>query len=246
MSHYYTSDTDPFRALDFYAAPQANEKTPLVMLIHGGAWRTEDKADYKQLATDSLSLGISVVSVNYRLSLLEKGETISSIQHPSHIQDVGAAVQFLAQTPINQQYDPQQIYLVGHSAGAHIALMLLLDDSFGCNSIIRGVLGVSGIYDIPLLLSTFPSYLGFIQQAFGTCDYHQASPVCHHHIVSKVKVMIAHSQEDSLINNQQALVMTDHLKSLQANVILDMNLKGDHYELMNFGVLCPLLQALCY
>lgn len=54
------------RSLDLYTSPKANENTPLVIFIHGGAWRTEDKSDYKTLAMDCLSLGISVVSVNYR------------------------------------------------------------------------------------------------------------------------------------------------------------------------------------
>ncbi|KAG1047360.1 hypothetical protein G6F46_009754 [Rhizopus delemar] len=197
------------RSLDLYTSPKANENTPLVIFIHGGAWRTEDKSDYKTLAMDCLSL-----------SLLEKDETVSKIQHPSHLQDVQEAIEFLINTPPTNTYDPKQIYLVGHSAGAHIAMMLLL----GYQVPVKGVLGVSGIYDIPLLLNTFPSYLDFIHQAFGDSDYYQASPVSLQ-TSSSAKVIIAHSQQDSLIDNQQAEVMTHHLKSLNINVLLDMNLE---------------------
>ncbi|KAI9273743.1 Alpha/Beta hydrolase protein [Sporodiniella umbellata] len=243
-SYFYTESTDNYRALDFYTTPEANEKTPLVVFIHGGAWRSEDKEDYKKLTTECLSLNISVVSVNYRLSLIKEGESTPRIQHPTHIKDVAAAVRFLTQTPPNRQYDSQQIYLVGHSAGAHIALMLLLDDQFCCTSLIRGVMGISGIYDIPLLLSTFPSYIDFIKQAFGAADYHQASPINHRPSSIKAKIIIAHSQQDSLIDCQQALTMTKYLQSLHFDTKLDMDLKGDHYELMNFDTLSVLLQNL--
>jgi acetyl esterase/lipase len=57
------------KSLDLYSCPDANDKTPLVVFIHGGAWRTEDKSDYRALATDCLSLGITAVSVNYRLNM---------------------------------------------------------------------------------------------------------------------------------------------------------------------------------
>lgn len=236
---YGSVEQENSRSLDLYTSPKANENTPLVIFIHGGAWRTEDKSDYKTLATDCLSLGISVVSVNYRLSLLEKDETVSKIQHPSHLQDVQEAIEFLINTPPTNKYDPKQIYLVGHSAGAHIAMMLLL----GYQVPVKGVIGVSGIYDIPLLLNTFPSYLDFIRQAFGNIDYYKASPVSQQ-TSSSAKVIIAHSQQDSLIDNQQAEVMTNHLKSLNINVLLDMNLEGDHYELMNFKILQPLIKQL--
>lgn len=63
---YGSVEQENSRSLDLYTSPKANENTPLVIFIHGGAWRTEDKSDYKTLATDCLSLGISVVSVNYR------------------------------------------------------------------------------------------------------------------------------------------------------------------------------------
>lgn len=180
----------------------------------------------------------------YRLSLLEKDEKVSKIRHPSHIEDVAEAIQFLVTTPPTHTYDPNQLYLVGHSAGAHIAMMLLLDDTFQCHQYIKGVLGVSGIYDIPRLLNQFPSYIDFIRQAFGDTDYGLASPVSKQ-ARSDALVLIAHSQEDSLIDNQQSEVMTEHVKSLGMKVMLDMSLKGDHYDIMKFDKLKSLLQTLC-
>jgi acetyl esterase/lipase len=55
------------RSLDFYEAPDGNSASPLVVIVHGGAWRTEDKADYEDLALQFNDRGFSVASVNYRL-----------------------------------------------------------------------------------------------------------------------------------------------------------------------------------
>ncbi|CAO3616903.1 unnamed protein product [Mucor hiemalis] len=112
---------------------------------------------------------------------------------------------------------------------------------------IKGVLGISGIYDIPLLLQTFPSYLDFIAQAFGAdqSTYHDASPVNKQFKrLQGKRISIAQSKEDTLINNEQSEVMTKHLQRLGADVTMDLSLTGDHYHIMKIEKLAPLVQKL--
>lgn len=239
---YLDTGNEKFHSLDLYFSNESTNATPLITLIHGGAWRSEDKSDYKDLALGFTKLGYSVASVNYRLSLKEEGEKVSSILHPAHIEDVGKAVEYLAKA--SHKYDPEKIYLVGHSAGAHIATMLLDTPT---QKYIQGVLGVSGIYDIPLLLKTFPSYSDFIAQAFGTDEstYYDASPVNKQfpNLQGK-RIYIAQSKEDSLVNNEQSEVMTKHLEKLGADVTMDLTLTGEHYDIMKIEKLAPLVEKL--
>lgn len=65
---YGPIDNDNFRSIDLYVSPKSTSESPLVVLIHGGAWRTEDKSDYRDLALDMSELGFSTASVNYRYS----------------------------------------------------------------------------------------------------------------------------------------------------------------------------------
>lgn len=179
------------------------------------------------------------------MSLKENDQVQPTVQHPDHIHDVAECIQFLSKPPIEGKYNPKRFYLVGHSAGAHIATMLLLDNSL-VYSLIQGVLGVSGIYDIPLLLKTFPSYLDFIAQGFGTkSDYKDDSPAykTSKELDSK-PIILAQSPEDSLIDNAQSEVMFQHLKNINANVTLDLDISGDHYDVMNFKTLHRLVVAL--
>ncbi|KAI8375830.1 Alpha/Beta hydrolase protein [Blakeslea trispora] len=235
-----------FRSLDLYFTPNSTKDSPLVVFIHGGAWRTEDKGDYKELARGFNQLGISTASVNYRLSLKKNPNEVPEIKHPDHIVDVGKAIEYLYHTS-SERYNPSKIFIVGHSAGAHIALMLLLDTQLPYHQYIQGGIGVSGIYDIPLLVKTFPSYLDFIEQAFGSdhTSYLDASPVSKtSKELSNKPIIIAHSQEDTLIDDQQAQVMHQHLKRFHSNVVLDMTIKGGHYEVMKTDTLKHLVQQI--
>ncbi|KAI8988710.1 Alpha/Beta hydrolase protein [Pilobolus umbonatus] len=237
-----SSAGDNERSLDFYM-PHKQQYSSLIVFIHGGAWRSEDKGDYRQLCTDFAEKGFPVVSVNYRLSIYGNNKETPAIQHPTHILDVAQSIQYLTQSPPYDCY--KNIYLVGHSAGAHIAMMLLLNDDYGCNSQIAGVVGVSGIYDIPLLLRTFPSYGDFITQAFGTTQLLKASPVSqmpHHSITAKV--IIVHSAEDTLIDRSQAESMIQHLQSINIPSTVDFSVKGDHYDIMNSSQLLSIIHTL--
>lgn len=63
---YGPIENENARSIDLYISKDATQDTPLIVLIHGGAWRSEDKSDYKDLALGLTQLGLSVASVNYR------------------------------------------------------------------------------------------------------------------------------------------------------------------------------------
>lgn len=63
---YLDTGNEKFNSLDLYFSEDSTNATPLITLIHGGAWRSEDKSDYKDLALGFTKLGYSVASVNYR------------------------------------------------------------------------------------------------------------------------------------------------------------------------------------
>lgn len=178
------------------------------------------------------------------MSLKENEQAQPTVQHPSHIHDTAECIQFLTTCPIKGKYDPKRFYLVGHSAGGHIATMLLLDSPV--HSVIQGVLGVSGIYDIPLLVNTFPSYMDFIAQGFGEkADYKDDSPAYKtSDQLGDKPIILAQSHQDSLIDDAQSKVMYDHLKKFHSNVTLDFDISGDHYDVMNFNTLHRLVVAL--
>lgn len=174
-----------------------------------------------------------------RLSLCEVEGQPPTVQHPAHIQDTLEAIEFLAHHPPKKNvYDPSKLYLIGHSAGGHIVTSLLLDSTYAskAHAYVRGVVGADGIYDLPLLLKTYPNY-DFVAQAFGSDPslYADASPVTQSPIPSLMPpppMLIVHSLEDDLLDVEQANAMVHHLQNIGANVKLDTSVKGKHYDML--------------
>jgi acetyl esterase/lipase len=99
--------------LDLYL-PEAEPPTPLIVWIHGGAFRLGDKGG--NVPIEYLHEGYAVASINYRLS-----------QHaifPAQIEDCKAAVRWLRGHAAQYGLDPTRFAAWGPSAGGHLAAML--------------------------------------------------------------------------------------------------------------------------
>jgi acetyl esterase/lipase len=97
--------------------------------------------------------------------------------HPAQVEDVAAAFAWVTQNISQRGGDPSRIYLSGHSAGAHLAALLALDEKylgkFGLpRTSIRSVIAMSGVYSVEKL-DTF--------LVADTGDKHDASPAAHAH-----------------------------------------------------------------
>jgi acetyl esterase/lipase len=99
--------------LDLFLPPSGS-RWPLVVAIHGGAFRMGSKES--EPAGAFLARGFAVAAINYRLS-----------QHavfPAQIEDAKAAVRWLRANARRYGYDPERIASYGASAGGHLAAML--------------------------------------------------------------------------------------------------------------------------
>jgi acetyl esterase/lipase len=102
--------------LDLYLPPDVTALRPLVIWIHGGAWRGGSKDGGPRPAIQFLRHGYAVASINYRLS-----------QHapfPAQIEDCKAAVRFLRSNASKYELDPECFGVWGGSAGGHLAALL--------------------------------------------------------------------------------------------------------------------------
>ncbi len=106
--------TSAAQKLDIYLPNEKQEKYPVIIHIHGGAFMFGDKAD-KQLTPilEALKSGYAVVSINYRLS----GEA----KFPAQIQDVKAAIRFIRANAETYKLKTDKIALWGGSAGGHLS-----------------------------------------------------------------------------------------------------------------------------
>ena len=109
--------------LDVYKA-QRSTPTPVLIHIHGGGWMGGDKFPYD--AAPYLKMGISVVSINYRL--IDKRRDKDAAQYPAPMQDCARAVQFVRSQSEEWNIDPDRVALTGGSAGAVNCMWIAFHD----------------------------------------------------------------------------------------------------------------------
>jgi acetyl esterase/lipase len=96
--------------LDLYL-PNGVNRPPLIVYVHGGAWRADSKQSMPLAGL--VSHGFAVASVDYRLSPVA--------QFPAQIHDIKAAIRFLRAKQSDYGYDARAITISGSSAGGHLA-----------------------------------------------------------------------------------------------------------------------------
>ena len=154
----HVAGVDPnLLSLDIYAPKSetaaASDLSPVLVMIHGGAWQIGDKANpdigYRKAAT-FVSNGFVYVTINYRLS--------PSVRYLTQAGDVAKALAWVAQSISHYSGDPGRIYIMGHSAGAHLAALVATDESYLTREglslkTIKGVVLLdTGAYDIPWVM----------------------------------------------------------------------------------------------
>ncbi len=137
--------------LDFYPAHRAN--APLLVFIHGGWWRSLDKSDFTFIVPSYRRAGFNVALTNYTLAPDASIEEITRQQ--LH------ALAWLYRSADRLEFDRKRIVVAGHSAGGHLAAMMLaarwpqLAADLPMDLVKGGVL-MSGLYDLdPVRYASF-------------------------------------------------------------------------------------------
>lgn len=114
----YAGTDNPRQALDLLLPEKVeSEKYPVVVFIHGGAWRAGSKASGRSKLQKLVAEGrFAGVSVGYRLS--------SEAKWPAQIHDCKAAIRWVRANAEKYKLDASRIAVWGSSAGGHLVNML--------------------------------------------------------------------------------------------------------------------------
>ncbi|KAJ2936731.1 hypothetical protein H1R20_g363, partial [Candolleomyces eurysporus] len=260
------SSAHPLLQFDYYCVKGNGDAQPLLVFVHGGAWRSEDKKDHAEFAQRlAAATKYPVVVPNYRLTSKTRVEHM--FRHPGHTEDILGFLNFLGDwvTPpeLEASFDPREIYLIGHSCSAHMLASIFLDSTHITPSLtppaqlleaVKGIVLSEGIYDIDRLLSTFPPYRDwFIEDAFGARESYEPFDVNHYRLRDAGKSpsswLILHSKADTLIDIPQSQLMYDHLKKVHEGntgsiIVRDFDtLKDEHDEILRGDEYVKLVQG---
>lgn len=139
---------DPAHRLDAYAPAQAAGPRPVVVFFYGGSWQNGRREDYFFAGAGLASRGFVAMLPDYR--------KYPQVVFPGFLDDGALAVAWARRHAARFGGDPSRVFLMGHSAGAHIAAMLSLDGRYlGSQGLapkdLAGLVGLAGPYDfLPL------------------------------------------------------------------------------------------------
>jgi arylformamidase len=134
--------------LDLFLPDDPNG-APVEMYIHGGFWRSREKGDFSYIAGPIVDAGGIAAIVDYALC---PDVTLDEI-----VRQMRACVVWLYKNIANHGGDPERIHVTGHSAGGHLAAMLLATDwtTLGLPArSIKSVVPISGVFEIEPVMQT--------------------------------------------------------------------------------------------
>lgn len=134
---------DPRQQLDVYIPVAKSENADVVVFFYGGRWQAGEKNDYRFVAAGLTRNGFITVIPDYRL--------YPQVDWRDFIADAAAVYRWVETHIAAHGGNPRRVFLMGHSAGAHIAAMLALDESVriaaGSRTKPCGMIGLAGPYD---------------------------------------------------------------------------------------------------
>jgi acetyl esterase/lipase len=147
----YAQPAHERQVLDVYAPTQARNR-PVVFWIHGGGWQAGDKSSVQLKPQAFVDRDFVFVSTNYRL--------LPNVEMGDINRDIAKSIRWVHDHIAEHGGDPQQILVMGHSAGAQLAALVSIDDRYlkaeGLSlNIIKGCVPVDGdTYDVPAIIET--------------------------------------------------------------------------------------------
>ena len=192
----------PRQSLDVYMPSGGVSDRPTVVFWHGGGWYWGSKEQYRFVGAALANSGYVAILPNYRL--------FPQARFPQFIDDGALAVRWVREHAREFGGDPGAIFLMGHSAGGHLAAMLALDDRYlqkvgGSSSWIRGWIAISAPYEWKW---TLPD----MHVVFGWRPIDEWRPIAH--VSNRAPpALLIHGLEDPKLHPREAVHMAEALRS---------------------------------
>jgi acetyl esterase/lipase len=165
----YTLEADipygpnPRQKLDLYRPERPRADGKAVIFFYGGSWDSGTKSDYLFVAQAFAANGLTVVVPDYRI--------YPEVRFPAFIEDAAAATRWTV-----DRVGTEKLFVMGHSAGAHSALMLVANTRYladaGVDRLkLAGTIGLAGPYDFLPLTSRR------LQDIFGGANDPAVQPI---------------------------------------------------------------------
>ncbi|MFC7345837.1 alpha/beta hydrolase [Chryseobacterium zhengzhouense] len=198
--------------MDVFLPSEYPQDSPVVLIVHGGAWKYGRKEHMIQIQKMLFNHNIPSINMNYRL-------VSKHLTYKEQLEDINSAIEKFNSLSEKAELLPNNYILLGESAGGHLALLYGYQNPDKIKKIIS-LSGPTDFYSEQYLNSFYSKYTsGTIQKMVGTQfsrknlseDFQKASPIAN---VTHVPTLLFQGNQDFLVNQKQGLALDSVLTQM--------------------------------
>lgn len=206
--------------LDIYHPELNRSEAPVIVFFYGGSWRRGDRQKYRFVGQALSSRGYLTVIPDYRL--------YPEVRFPSFVEDGAASVAWV------RQHIPQSengIILLGHSAGAHLAALLALDERYlhsegVMEQSISGMIGLAGPYAFE------PEQYRRFRPIFAPAQPADISKPVYHVRADAPPLLLLHGSDDRVVLPKHSQLLQERMDAQKGRVKRLELQDVDHFEIV--------------
>jgi len=198
--------------MDVFLPADYPQDSPVVLMVHGGAWKYGRKEHMIQIQKMLFENNIPSINMNYRL-------VSKHFTYRDQLEDINSVVEKFNELAGKAELLPNNYILLGESAGGHLALLYGYLNSDKVKKIIS-LSGPTDFYSQEYLNSFYSKYTsGTVQKMVGTKfdrknlseEFQKASPVAN---ITNVPTLLFQGNQDFLVNQKQGLALDSALAAM--------------------------------
>jgi len=206
--------------LDIHIPKQVKKNADVVVFFYGGRWQYGSKDEYAFVADALTSKGIITVIADYRL--------YPRVDWREFVQDGALAYEWVVNNIKYYGGDPQRVFVMGHSAGAHIAAMAAVDESLLNKATQRpcGLIGLAGPYDF------LPIRDEDVKRIYSTAsDLKNTQPIT---FVNKgdPAMLLLHGVDDEAVRPTNSINMAERARQVGSDAKATTYKDTDHIDIL--------------
>jgi acetyl esterase/lipase len=202
--------------LDVYRPRDVAGPHPLVVFFYGGFWVSGRKQDYFFVGEALASHGVTAVLPDYHV--------YPQARLPDFMREAAQAVRWA----VDHEAHGNPVYLMGHSAGAHIASMLTLDERYLGHTPVKGTIALAGLLDFKAEELPFPAPQA--RAIFGE-RWEEGQPI---HFVDGTEppMLLLHGDADADVPVKNSLNLAARIRERGGKVTLKTYAGMDHQRIV--------------
>jgi len=210
----------PRQELSIHVPTKMKKNADVVVFYYGGRWQYGSKNDYAFVADALTSKGLITVIADYRL--------YPQVDWREFVQDGASAYQWVTKNIKHYGGNPNRVFVMGHSAGAHIAAMTAVDESLINKSTHRpcGLIGLAGPYDF------LPIRDEDVIRIFSTAlDINNTQPITFVNLGDPAMLLL-HGADDEAVKPGNSTRMAARAKALGVPATASLYKDTDHIDIL--------------